>query len=190
MGSHSVDSNASTHRADDHHLLPHHITFARMETCHGYTCPTGCIDRTCVNPGSVLLFSPSCLADITQHDMVEELVVILRLPTSSSSITANGGDLYHCAVVSNFLLLRIVPCADTCRLQGRHRQSWAYFAKSILPNKPISHISIALEGQICTSSKGLDLLRVPCSIRIAGSMCSQQTSKGFPQSACTISLTT
>jgi hypothetical protein len=75
-----------------------------MESCHGYRCPTGCIDRSSVKAGSILLFSPSCLPDIAHHDMVEELVVVLRLSTSCSPIMADGNDLYHCAVVSLFLL--------------------------------------------------------------------------------------
>jgi hypothetical protein len=79
-----------------------------MENAHGYTCPTGCIDRITLQPGTVLQFSPSCLADITQHDMTEELVVILRLSTSYSSFIVGVDALYHCAVVSRPDLFTLV----------------------------------------------------------------------------------
>jgi hypothetical protein len=104
MSSHSDDSNASIDQPNEHLLLPHWVTFTSMESYHGYRCHTGCMDRTSVKAGSILQFSPSCLADITQNDMVEELVVVLRLSTSSSSIMTDDHDLYHCAVVRNVLL--------------------------------------------------------------------------------------
>ncbi|KAF7508017.1 hypothetical protein GJ744_009914 [Endocarpon pusillum] len=71
-----------------------------MDNYHGYTCPTGCIDRKSMKPGLILQFSPSCLANITQQDMAEELVVILRLPKPPNSNIANIDDFYHCAVVT------------------------------------------------------------------------------------------
>lgn len=58
-----------------------------------------------MKPGSILQFSPSCLANITQQDMVEELVVILRLPIPPNSNAANIDDFYHCAVVSRCFFL-------------------------------------------------------------------------------------
>jgi hypothetical protein len=105
LGCKLFHSNDSPYLAHDYHQILPRTASTRMETPHGYTCPIGCINRINVQLGSVLQFSPSCLADITQHDMVEELVVILRLSTSYSSFTVGGDALYHCAVVSSLIFL-------------------------------------------------------------------------------------
>ncbi len=106
---HPARTNAFTDQEHDQHMFPIQILSSEMEANHGYTCSTGCIDRNSVKAGSILRYSPNCLADITRHDMVDESVVILRLSTLSSSHLANGDDFYHCAVVSGSLLIRVSP---------------------------------------------------------------------------------
>jgi hypothetical protein len=87
-----------------------------METTHGFSCPGGCVERRNIKVGSVVRFSPSCVADIAHQDMVEQLVVILKLSNACSLSNPYNDDLYHCAVVSTWKAIRSPPTANTMQI--------------------------------------------------------------------------